>query len=132
MQTSFGFGFGSPTPLQQPKKEIKIAKQKQTFSRGNSIAGQNGNMLPQPNSKGIGSSGTDFMFNRFGSRGMSVLSPMSAAGGGLVPLKTPHGADAHLMVLDQYNISFCKPTGPNSMGQNLETNQDVSRPNGTY
>ena len=122
MQTSFGFGFGSPTTM-QPQKKIKITGQSQAFARGNSVSGKSREQIPQPTAKGIGSSGTDFVFNRFNSRGMSVLSPVSAAGGGGIPLMTPHNGGGQLKPIEQnkYNISFCTPIGSKNTGINLES-----------
>mgnify|MGYP000695633613 FL=1 len=57
---------------------------------------------------------------------MSVLSPVSAAVGGAIPLTTPHSGGAQLKPIEQnkYNISFCKPTGPVNMepSQEIESN----------
>ena len=57
---------------------------------GNASRNQIEVKMPPPQIKnGIGSTGTDFVFSRFNSRGMSVLSPISASGGTGIPMIAP-------------------------------------------
>jgi hypothetical protein len=112
LQTSFGFGFGSPSAIQKVVHRNTIVADK----------------IPTPLVKnGIGSTATEFVFTRFNSRGMSVRSPLTAAGGIGMPVIPPHSGGQLKPLENKYNISFCTPIGSKGTGINLDSSQDMGK-----